>query len=118
MMAGLGVHVNKQLRELTSQRDEKIREHQRDQRQSQLIISQREEEISNIRLLDDIEARHASLEHLIQNGRAERQDIIQLILSRAQKQIALDSLLWQQEFAFVQIHWLADQLLAVLEENG
>ena len=104
-----------QLRELTSQRDEKIREHQRDQRQSQLIISQREEEISNIRSqLDDIEARHASLEHLIQNGRAERQDIIQLILSRAQKQIALDSLLWQQEFAFVQIHWLADQLLAVL----
>ena len=104
-----------QLRELTSQRDEKIREHQRDQMQSQLIVTKRKEEIKNIETqLDDLVVRHQSLAQLVENSRADRQEIIQLILTRAERQIALDSLFWQQEFAFVQIHWLADQLLATL----
>ena len=108
-----------QLRELRSQREEQIRNHQRNIAQSQLVINQRRAEIVNLdEQLVGLTERLSSLVALVDNSRVSRQEIIQLILSRAEKQITRDTLFWQQEFAQVQINWLADNLLHTTGVNA
>ena len=108
-----------QLRELRSQREEQIRNHQRNTAQSQLVINQRRTELVNLdEQLVGLTERLSSLVALVDNSRVSRQEIIQLILSRAEKQITRDTLFWQQEFAQVQINWLADNLLNTTGVNA
>ncbi|MGC6517770.1 MAG: hypothetical protein ACON49_07055 [Candidatus Puniceispirillaceae bacterium] len=83
--------------------------------QSQLIVTRRFTEMETIgSQLQDIQSRYDSLLALLGNSRVSRRDIIELIQTRAEKTIELETLQWQQEFAYVQINWLADNLTPLL----
>lgn len=104
-----------QVSELISQREEQLRLHQTDTQQGRIIIERRVREIETIKeQLADIEGRYQSLNALVGNSLVSRQQIIQLLGERTQKMIELSQLEWQQEFGYVRMHSLANNLTPLL----
>ena len=105
-----------QIKELVSQREEQIRLHQTNSTQGKLIIERRKLEIATIKeQIEDIEGRYQSLNALVGNSLVSRQQIIQLLGERTQKKIELSQLEWQQEFGYVLLNGLANNLIPLLE---
>ena len=104
-----------QVSELVSQREEQVRLHQTDTQQGKIILERRAREMETVKeQLADIEGRYKSLNALVGNSLVSRQQIIQLLDERTQKMIELSQLEWQQEFGYVRMNSLANNLTPLL----
>lgn len=104
-----------QVKELTSQREEQLRNHETGTQQGQIILDRQRGEIVTIKAqIEDIDGRYQSLNSLVGNSLVSRQQIIQLMGERTQKMIELSQLEWQQEFGLVRLNSLANTLTSLL----
>ena len=104
-----------QVKELVSQREEQLRNHQTNTRQGMIILERRKGEIIKLQeQLKDIDERYQSLNALVGNSLVSRQQIIQLLQERIEKTIELSQIEWQQEFGLVRLHALSNRLTDLL----